>query len=116
VRKDDMSRALTSIDYLRALSNEAEQYEFAALVVGFERETRFIWNGVPDAACRLDTLLIEGGKPMAVLGASIVGNAVVYRLDPFPPYDGDESVRRYLASVGDNVMETFKQRWQNARN
>lgn len=111
-----MKPEMTKDDYLRELSKQAEQTQFAALVIGFERETRFVWSGVPDAASRLEILLSAGGKAFGVLGASIVANALVYCLDPLPPYDTQEWVLRYLAGVGDTVMESFRQRWQNARN
>jgi hypothetical protein len=111
-----MRPGLTKDDYLRELSKQAAKAEFAALVIGFERETRFVWSGTMDAASRLDKLLSAGGRAFAVLGADIVANAIVYRLDPLPPYDTQEWVRPYLAGVGDTVMEIFKQRWENARN
>jgi hypothetical protein len=107
---------LTKDECLRELSKQAAKDEFTALVIGFEQETRFVWSGTLDAPLRLDTLLSAGGKPIGVLGANVVANAVVYRLEPLPPYDTQEWVPPYLAGVGDTVMEIFKQRWENARN
>ena len=107
---------LTEDECLRELSKEAERAEFAALVIGFARETRFVWNGSPDAAERLSQLVSGGGKALALLGVNIVANALIYRLEPLSPYDAQEWVRPYLAVVGETVMEHFKRRWENARN
>ena len=112
----DGPAGLTRDECLRELSKEAERAEFAALVIGFERETRFVWSGSPDAPERLSQLVGVGGKALAVLGVNIVANALIYRLEPLPPYDNQEWVRAYLAVVGDTVMENFRQRWENARN
>jgi len=98
------------------LAEKSRQSEFAALVVGFEEQTQFAWRGRADAALRLDSLLGAGGKDMGVLGADVAGNAIVYSVQPFPEYAGDETIRRYLAVVGDQIMEAFKQRWQTSRN
>ena len=107
---------LTEDECLRELSKEAERAEFAALVIAFERETLLVWNGSPDAAKRLNQLVSAGGKTLAVLGANVVANAVVYHLDPLPPYEDQDWVRPYLMVGGDTVMENFKQQWENARN
>jgi len=111
-----MKPELTKDECLGKLVKQASQAEFAALVIGFEHETRFVWSNTEDAPGRLEKLLGAGGKAVGVLGADIVANAVVYHLEPFPPYDAQEWVRSYLAGVGDTLMEIFKERWQNARN
>ena len=111
-----MNTPLTTEDYLRELVEQSRPAEFAALVIAFEDQTRFIWRNSADGASRLEALLGTGGKPLAILGANIRGNAVVYWVRPFPPYAEDAEVRRYLEVVGDEVMETFKHRWEAARN
>ena len=111
-----MNAGLTRDECLRELRKQAGKAEFSALVIGFERETRFVWSSAVDAPGRLEKLLNAGGKAIGVFGANVVANAVVYYLEPFPPYDTQDWVRPYLAGVGDTVMEIFKERWQNARN
>jgi hypothetical protein len=106
----------TTNDYLKALRSEAQEAEFAAIVVGFDRETRFVWSGRDDPAAKLEALLRTGGKPVAVLGANIVGNAFLYRLTPFPEYEDDPGTRQYLATVGENVAGILEQRLEAALN
>ena len=111
-----MNSPLTSEDYVRELIQNSKETEFAALVIAFETQTRFVWRNSPDVAQRLHALMSEGGKPMAILGANVVGNAVVYSVQPFAQYAEDTAIRRYLEVVGDQAMETFKRRWEVSRN
>jgi hypothetical protein len=75
-----------------------------------------VWSAGEDPAARLKALLRSGGKPFAILGADIVGNAFIYRLNPFPEYEEAIWMRRYLAAVGENVAEILEQRLSAARN
>jgi len=111
-----MTPSRTPADYLNALLQEARQADFAAIVVGYEEETCFVWSAGEDPAARLKALLRSGGKPFAILGADIVGNAFIYRLNPFPEYEEAIWMRRYLAAVGENVAEILEQRLSAARN
>jgi hypothetical protein len=106
----------TPADYLDALSGEAGKADFAAIVVGCERETRFVWSTSDDAAAQLEGLLRAGGKAVAILGADIAVHAFTYRLNPFPEDEDDAGTRRYLAAVGENVAGILEQRLQAALN
>ena len=111
-----MNRHRTTADYLKALSIEAGEVDYAAIVVGFERETRFIWSASPDVADRLEALLMAGGRPVAILGATVAGNAFHWRLDPFEEYAQDEGTRNYLAAIGNAVTRILEQRLAAASN
>ncbi len=111
-----MTPSRTLVDYLNALVQEASQADFAAIVVGYEEETRFVWSAGDDPAARLKALLRSGGKPFAIMGADIVGNAFIYRLNPFPEYEDEKWMREYLAAVGENVAGLLEQRLAAARN
>ena len=111
-----MNTPQTTDEYLRELVEQSQQAEYAALVIAFEAQTRFIWRNSAQAASRLEAFLATGGKPMAVFGANVRGNAVVYWVQPFPPYAEDAAVRRYLEAVGEELMETYKARWEASRN
>jgi hypothetical protein len=111
-----MTPSRTPADYLNALLQEARQADFAAIVVGYEEETSFVWSASDDAAARLKALLCSGGRPFAILGADIVGNAFIYRLVPFREYEDETWMRPYLAAVGENVASTLAQRLSAARN
>jgi hypothetical protein len=111
-----MTPPRTPAHYLDELFVEATEADFAAIVVGYEAETRFVWSTSDDPAARLDALLRSGGKPVAILGADIVGNAFIYRLNPFPEYAEDAWTRQYLAAVGERVAGILEQRVAAARN
>ena len=103
-------------DYLEKLFNEARQADFAAIVVGYEQETRFIWSAGDDPAAKLEALLESGGRPFAILGADIIGNAFVYRLNPFPEYEDNAGTHEYLTAIGNHLANILEQRVAATRN
>ena len=111
-----MTPSRTAADYLDELLGEARQADFAAIVVGYEEETRFVWSTSDDPEARLEALLSSGGKPVAMLGADLIGNAFIYRLNPFPEYEDDPWTREYLAAVGEQVASILEQRVAAVRN
>jgi hypothetical protein len=111
-----MTSPWTTTDCIAALRSEAQEADFAAIVVGYDRETRFVWSGRDDPAARLEALLLTGGKPVAVLGADIVGKAFIYRLTPFPEHADDPGTRRFLVAVGENLAAILEQRVAAVRN
>jgi hypothetical protein len=114
--QNTMTSSRAPAEYLDDLVLEASHADFAAIVVGYEEETRFVWSGSDDPAARLKALLCSGGRPFAILGADIVGNAFIYRLIPFREYEGETWMLPYLAAVGENVATTLAQRLTVARN
>lgn len=111
-----MRAPLPTAAYLNELHAEASRADFAAIVVGNDDQTRFVWNTSDDAAARLEALLAAGGKAVAILGADIIGNAFIYRLNPFPEYQNDDATRRYLAAVGERLAAILERRLLAARN
>jgi len=105
-----MDQPQTTCNYLKRLREEAGRARFAALVVGYERETRFVWSGTGNPAAQLGALLQAGGEVVAVLGAGLVGNTFVYRLDPFPEYEADPAMRAYLSALGEQLANSLEQR------
>lgn len=95
---------------LRRLREEAGRARFAVLVVGYERETRFVWSGTGKPIAQLEALRRTGGGVVAVLGAGLVGNTFVYRLDPFPGHEDDPEMRAYLSALGEQLANTLEQR------
>lgn len=111
-----MTSPWTTRDCLAALRSEAQEADFAAIVVGYDRETRFVWSGREDPSARLEALLLTDGKPVAALGADIVGNALIYRLTSFPEYEDHPGTLRSLAAVGENLAAILEQRVAAVRN
>ena len=103
-------------EFMSELSDEAKRADFAAIVVGYDEQTRFVWSTCENPAARLEALLSAGGKPVAILGADIIGNAFIYRLNPFPEYEEDTRTRQYLSAVGQEVVSILEQRLPAARN
>jgi hypothetical protein len=62
------------------------------------------------AAARLEAWLNIGGKPAAILSAEIIASALVYRPNPFPPYQDDAAARKDLAAVDEQVAAVLEPR------
>ena len=102
--------------YLDELCRAAKGVDFAAIVIGYERQTRFVWSMGSDPAAKLKALMDSGGKPMAILGASVIGNAFLYSLIPFPEYEECAGVQAYLEAIGEEVTCALAERLQASLN
>jgi len=97
-------------EYVNELSAEARQADFAAIVVGYDKETRFVWSTHASPALQLEVLMAAGGKPVAILAAHVAGSALIYQLNPFPEFENDASTLDYLAAVGSGMGDLLEAR------
>ena len=102
--------------YLHELRCAAKRADYAAIVVGYERQTRFVWSMGGDPGTKLQALIDAGGRPMAILGARVIGNAFLYSLTPFPEYEKCPGVQAYLAAIGEEVTRVLEERVKASRN
>lgn len=56
----------TTKDLVNELREEAKGAKIAALVVGFEKETKYVWNQSPDPLHDLNALIEAGGEPVGI--------------------------------------------------
>jgi hypothetical protein len=92
-------------DYMRELDEEAGRADCAAIVIGYDQGTCFVWSMGEAPAVRLEALLQAGGRAVAILGAKLDGNAFICELNPFPEYEEDARMRKYLEAVGATVAD-----------
>jgi hypothetical protein len=81
----------------------------AALVVGFEAETKFVRDSDTDPLSRLDALVNAGGKPVGMIGfKSDFWEADSWRSyhKPLEECAGEEWVKPYLEMLIHVVFET----------
>jgi hypothetical protein len=105
-----MADAAAISRYLRGLLAAQKEMGIAAIVIGFDHQTRFVWSVNSDAAHQLKRLIDSGGRPVAILGLKTMSNHLIWRLDPFEEYADDEKARRYLEIVGQRVAELVEAR------
>jgi hypothetical protein len=103
-------------DYMRVLEEEAAQADCAAIVVGYDQGTCFVWSMSKAPAVRLEALLETGGKPVAILGARLDGKAFICELNPFPEYQEDAKMIKYLEAVGTTVAEMLEKHFAASLN
>jgi hypothetical protein len=56
-----MTTRCTTTKYVSELFEEARQADFAAIVVGYDQETRFVWSTSKNPAAQLEPLVSSGG-------------------------------------------------------
>jgi hypothetical protein len=97
-----MSRSArrTTADLVDELHATAASNDRAALVVGFDDRTEFVWASDPNALGALNTHVSNGGDPLGVVtGRSQGQSSVSVRARPLLEYEGAEWVEKYLIEV-----------------
>ena len=90
----------TTADLVDELHETAARNDRAALVVGFDDRTEFVWASDPNALHALNAHVRNGGDPLGVVtGLAQGGGATSVRARPLAEYEGAEWVERYLIQV-----------------
>ena len=90
----------TTADLVAELHTRAASNDRAALVVGFDDRTEFVWATDPDALLALNTHVQNGGDPLGVVTGRAQGlSSVSVRATPLAEYEGAEWVEKYLIEV-----------------
>ena len=90
----------TTADLVAELREVATDNARAALVVGFDDRTEFVWANDPDALHLLNAHVMNGGDPLGlVTGADDGEGATRVRAHPLAEYEEDEWVEKYLISI-----------------
>jgi hypothetical protein len=90
----------TTADLVAELREVASATAGAALVVGFDDRTEFVWANDPDALLVLNAHIHNGGDPLGVVTGSDDGDgATAVRAHPLIEYQDDEWVEKYLISI-----------------
>jgi hypothetical protein len=95
----------------RTLSDIIEEFEtlidddlirekdMMALVVGFETETKFIFNHEPDKLEKLTIMVESGGKPFGYMRIERSGKEMSIETKPLIEYRDEEQIKKYLEDL-----------------
>jgi|SRR5215475_4362376 len=86
-------RAISLIEELREVSVDAEG---AALVIGFESSTIFVWSHDSDALDTLNACVDAGGHPVGLLRWFRDVKGIQVQARTLEEFAGDEHFRKYL--------------------
>jgi len=90
----------TTADLVDELHETAARNDRAALVVGFDDRTEFVWASDPNPLHALNAHVRNGGDPLGVVtGLAQGAGATSVRARPLAEYEGAEWVERYLIQV-----------------
>ena len=95
-----LSARRTTADLVAELREVATDTARAALVIGFDDRTEFVWSNDPDALLLLNAHVMNGGDPLGLVTGSDDGDgATSVRAHPLIEYQDDEWVEKYLISI-----------------
>ena len=97
-----MRKTSDLIDELRA---EAKTAWLAAIVVGFETSTEFVFSSRQHPLEELNRLVQNGGFPIGLLRFDRENSSVQGSYRPFKEYENEEWAKKYLAGLLDNAQE-----------
>jgi hypothetical protein len=90
----------TTADLVAELHDTASRNDRAALVVGFDDRTEFVWASDPNALHSLNAHVRNGGDPLGVVsGRRQDAGSTSVRARPLAEYEGAEWVEKYLIEV-----------------
>jgi hypothetical protein len=90
----------TTADLVEELHESASRNDRAALVVGFDDRTEFVWATDPNPLNALNAHVRNGGDPLGVVtGLEYGRGATSVRARPLAEYEGAEWVEKYLIEV-----------------
>ena len=94
------SERRTTADLVEELRETSARNDFAALVIGFDDRTEFVWASDPNPLGALNTLMQKGGDPLGVVTSHEQEEGYTsVRARPLAEYEGTEWVEKYLIQV-----------------
>jgi hypothetical protein len=92
-------------DEMRA---EAKNAWLVAIVVGFEKETKFVFSSRRHPLEELDQLVRDGGFPVGLLKFDKENSVIQGSYRPFAEYENEDWVKNYLAGLLDRAGEIIE--------
>jgi hypothetical protein len=90
----------TTADLVAELHEAATDRSHAALVVGFDHRTEFVWANDPDALHVLNAHVQNGGDPLGLVTSHDDGDGSTnVRARPLAEYEDEEWVEKYLITL-----------------
>lgn len=92
-------------DLVEELLTEAKDAWLAAIVVGFQDETKFVFSTHRQPLEELNRLVKKGGFPIGLLRFDSENGLVQGSYRPFGEYAGEDWVKKYLEGLLENSGE-----------
>ena len=73
--------------------------DMMALVVGFETETKFIFNHEPDKLDKLNAMVESGGNPIGYIRIERTREEMSVEAKPLFEYADEEQIKKYLEDI-----------------
>ena len=94
---------MRTVDLITELQTVAKEAERAALIVGFENSTVFVFSNDPNAINTLNQTCHAGGQPVGILRWFREGETLSLHAGPLQEFADDDDIRNYIS----NLMATF---------
>jgi hypothetical protein len=95
----------TTAELVSEMRMVAKNAWLAAIAVGFENDTKFVFNTSPYALEELNNLVKQGGSPIGILRFEKTGTSIQGMYRPFVEYEDQTWAREYLAGLLENAAE-----------
>lgn len=92
-------------DLVQELQEEAKTAWLAAIAVGFENETKFVFSSGKQPLVELNKLVKNGGSPIGLLRFEKENSVVQGLFRPFEEYVDEPWVKDYFTGVLENTGE-----------
>ncbi len=95
----------TTLDLIEEMQTEAKTAERAALIVGLEKGTKYVWSSDDNPLETLNQFVEAGGEPVGIVRVT-QGTQECDSIDfrPLEEYANQEWVKRYLSSLAGTVQ------------
>lgn len=104
----------TTVDLIEELEGEKSNFTNAALAVGFQSTTIFIFATEADKLDKLNLAVKAGGEPVGLLGIDMHNGLLSIQQRPLQEYAEEEWVKPYLHAQAANLREKLKEQYPSA--
>ena len=101
-------------DLVNEMLKEAKTAWLAAIAVGFENDTKFVFSSERQPLADLNRLIGQGGSPVGLLRFERDGTQVQGSYRPFEEYATQDWAEKYLAGLLDHTDEIVSMSRQQA--
>jgi|GEM_PF-501459 hypothetical protein len=90
-------------DLVNEMLAEAKTAWLLAIVVGFEKDTKFVFSTSKQPLEELNRLVQDGGSPVGLLKFEKTGDTITGKYRPFEEYENIQWAGEYLAGLLENT-------------
>ncbi len=101
---DGAAQKRSTYDLITELEAEADRSILAAIAVGFDTQTAFVFAADVNRLACLNTLLRKKGLPLGIVSLRDTREGTQFFCQPFREFADGTRVRRYLTALTDVVL------------